>query len=155
LALAATIAGIVANALTFQHERNPMPFFPAGVQDLPQVAARAATNAVSNKVPIVSPPARPPDLPAVPQTSAVAGSRDPIGDMLRGGVNRDPRRLLGIAQAALIKLGYPIRNGGVVGADTLAALREFEKTRGMALSTEITLRAVKQLLAVANASASR
>ena len=59
------------------------------------------------------------------------------------------------AQNALVKLGYPIKTGAVPGADTAAALRDFEKAHGLPISTEVTPRLVKLLNAAATSSASR
>ena len=165
-ALAAVMAGIVVNALILQHARHPSPFFAA--------KGRLTSIAVKNPMePPPSPTSSPslvsepaPDLPPAPPPrpvglgapiEAVAPSRtaDAIADLIHSGGNRDSPRLAAAAQIALVKLGYPIKPGGALGADTAAALRDFEKTHGLPPSTEVTPHLVKLLNAAANASGSR
>jgi hypothetical protein len=157
LALAATIVGIVVNALVFQHERHPSPFF-SGSGPASTVSSRMTSDPLpraSTENPVALPPMRPANLAGASPIGATAKSLDPIANILTGGVNRDQQHLLGAAQAALIKLGYSFKSGGAPGADVLAALREYERSHGLPVSTEITPHVVKQLVAAVNASASR
>jgi hypothetical protein len=164
-AMAAVVVGIVINALALQHERHPAPFFaaaPAASSMEPKIAAPivAATEPAPSSPPAVaaapasvaSPPVRPAGLGAATSSTK---SADPIADMLRGTNNRETRRLLSAAQAALVKLGYPIRNSGVVGADTTAALREFEKSRHLPISGELTPHIVRELVEASDAEGTR
>lgn len=179
-ALAATMVGIVVNAVTFQHARHPNPLFaasppaaaPVAVASPPEAApppvadpapAAASAPAPARSAPPSSfassgppaPPIRPSGFAATSQAIASRRSADPIADILREGVNKDSRRLLATAQSALIRLGYPIKTGGAPGADISAALREFEKSHGLPVSTEITPRLVKLLEAAATSASAR
>ena len=98
-----------------------------------------------------APPVRPASLGAANLTVAPQRSADPIADILRGGANRDARRLMAAAQNALIRVGYTVRTS----ADATAALREFEKSHGLPPSTEVTPRLLKLLTATATATAAR
>ena len=53
------------------------------------------------------------------------------------------------AQSALAKLGYPVKADGVEGTATEQALREFERSHGLPVTTEVTPRLMKQLTAAA------
>jgi hypothetical protein len=167
-ALVAAMIGIVVNALTLQHVRHPSPFFaatsaPAAPPSKPAAeptAASAAAESPAAAPPAPStapfppaPPIRPPRLGAADPPAQATRAADPIGDVLRDGGNKD-QHLLATAQAALVKLGYPIKIGGGLGPDTATALRDFEKSHGLPISTEITPRLVKAINAAAT-SASR
>ena len=175
-ALAAMMAGIIVNALTLQHARHPSPFFtvsppmaPVAAKNSPEPASRppftpvAARTRPSRRRPCPNLPQQPrrrrrlDRLDWAPRTKSVPLPRtaDPIADIIRAGGNKDSQRLIATAQNALVKLGYPIKTGGVPGADTAAALRDFEKARGLPISTEVTPRLVKLLNAAATSSASR
>jgi Putative peptidoglycan binding domain len=172
-ALAAMMAGIIVNALTLQRARHPSPFFtvsppiaPVAAKNSPEPASRppftpvAAKNSAEpasslSEPPPTAPPAPPPrpaGLGAANESVPLPRTADPIADIIRAGGNQ---RLIATAQNALVKLGYPIKTGGAPGADTAAALRDFEKARGLPISTEVTLRLVKLLNAAATSSASR
>ena len=172
-ALAAMMTGIIVNALTLQHARHPSPFFtvsppmaPVAARNSPEPASRplfknppepASASSVSEPPPTAppAPPPRPAGLGAANESVSLPRTADPIGDIIRAGGNKDSQRLMATAQNALVKLGYPIKTGGVPGADTAAALRDFEKAHGLPISTEVTPRLVKLLNAAATSSASR
>ena len=98
-----------------------------------------------------TPPARPTEL-AAPEVAPPARHGDPIGDLLKGGKDsKEKERQTLAVQTALVKLGYVLKADGQAGADTLAALREFEKTHGMTPSAEITPKVVKALNAAVQA----
>ena len=160
-ALAAMMAGIIVNALKLQHARHPSPFFtvsrplaPVAAKNSPEPASRppftpvAAKNSPEPASSLSEPPQQPrrrrrhDRLDWAPRNEFVPLPRtaDPIADIIRAGGNKDSQRLIATAQNALVKLGYPIKTGGAPGADTAAALREFEKSRGLPLSTEVTPR---------------
>ena len=174
-ALMAMMAGIIVNALTLQHARHPSPFFtvsppmaplaaknsaePASRPPFTPVAAKNSPEPASSlsESPATAPPAPPPrpaGLGAATESVPLPRTADPIADIIRAGGNKDSQRLIATAQNALVKLGYPIKTGAP-GADTAAALRDFEKARGLPISTEVTPRLVKLLNAVATSSASR
>ena len=158
-ALAAIMAGIIVNALTLQHARHPSPFFTVSPRMAPVAAKNSPEPASSlSEPPSTAPPAPPPrpaGLGAANESVPLPRTADPIADIIRAGGNRDSQRLIATAQNALVKLGYPIKTGGAAGTDTAAALRDFEKARGLPISTEVTPRLVKLLNAAATSSASR
>lgn len=158
-ALTAMMAGIIVNALTLQHARHPSPFFTVRPPMAPVAAKNSPEPASSpSEPPPTAPPApphRPAGLGAANESVPLPRTADPIADIIRAGGNKDSPRLIATAQNALVKLGYPIRTGGAPGADTAAALRDFEKARGLPISTEVTPRLVKLLNAAATSSASR
>jgi hypothetical protein len=100
-----------------------------------------------------APPPRPVGLGAPNDPVSPSRTADPIADLIHSGGNKDSLRLVATAQIALVKLGYPIKFDGA--PDTAAALRDFEKTHGLPISTEVTPHLVKLLNAAANASGSR
>lgn len=57
------------------------------------------------------------------------------------------------AQTALIKLGYAVKPDGNEGSATQEALRDFERTRGLPVATEISPRLVRQLESAARRAA--
>jgi hypothetical protein len=158
------MAGIVVNALTLQHRRHPSPFFasrpPAAIAELksepiaapplPPPPAEAPEIAASPP----SPPARPARLGAAAEPTTSTRASDPIADMLRARAAKDPQKLTAAAQASLVKLGYAVKVGGVANAETLAAIRDFEKSHNLPIATEITSRLVHTLSAAAASAAS-
>jgi len=163
-ALAAVMAGIIVNALTLQHARHPSPFF-AAKPHLTSIAANNPTepqpappptssSSLVSEPPAVAPPAPPPrpvGLGAANEPVSPPRAADPIADLIH---SSGSLRLAAAAQIALAKLGYPIKIGAP-GAETAAALRDFEKAHGMPVSTEVTPHLVKLLNAAANGSSSR
>lgn len=164
-ALAAVMAGIIVNALTLQHARHPSPFFAAKGR-LISIAAKNPTEPEPASPPPTSssslvleplpaalpaPPPRPVGLGAPNELVSPPRAADPIADLIHSGGSL---RLAAAAQIALVKLGYPIKIGAP-GADTAAALRDFEKAHGLPISAEVTPHLVKLLNAAANASGSR
>jgi hypothetical protein len=164
-ALAAVMAGIIVNALTLQHARHPSPFFGAKPH-LASVAAKnpmdpppppTSSSSVVSEPPTAAPPAPPPrPLGLRPPNEPVSSARtaDPIADLIHSGGNKDSLRLVAAAQNDLAKLGYAIKIGAQ-GADTVAALHDFEKAHGLPISAEVTPHLVKLLNAAANTSGSR
>lgn len=156
-AFAAIFVGIIVNALALQKERHPAPFFPA--KPPAQAQSPAAPQATIAAAPVpdaaaVEPPMRPAGLGAASDagSSTAARSSDPIRDLLRGESGKDAH-LVAAAQNALIKLGYTVKADGVAGASTIAAIHEFEHAHGLAPSSEITPKLVKQLTAAASLAA--
>ena len=146
--LGALLCGIVVNALMFQHERHPAPFFSPAKAAPDQPLAPAAPPA-----PPIEPIAHSPAAPARPTAAApdAANSHagDAIGALLGGDDEANRQRLIGAAQTELIRLGYALKANGVLGATTLLALHEFEKAHSLTISAEVTPRLLKQLAAAA------
>ena len=148
-AFATAMIAVVVNALVLQHERHPSPFFGASAEDgVARPVEHTASPSVASTSAPVSPPPRPTDL-AGSSEAANAHASDPIGDVLRGPAVKDNQKLVASAQTSLAKLGYVVKTNGVAGAETMTALRDFEKSHGMPVSTDITPRLVKQLSAAA------
>ena len=150
-AVSAVLVGIGVNALVLQRERHPAPLFaPAPQKPAASAAAEpaAAQPARETQAAAPVPPARAaaPDMPP-------ARPSDAIGDLLRTDPPADASRLVLAAQSALVKLGYSVKADGARSAATDQALREFEHDHGLAVSTEITPRLVKQLNAAARVPA--
>jgi hypothetical protein len=160
--LAAVLTGIVVNALLMQKEHRSAPFFAAPKPAVAAVeppsrpaTATAPAPAIVESAPVIAqPPARPAGLGAASDAVPVPPPRsgDPIRDLLRGG-DKDVAHLTMAAQAALIKLGFALKADGVEGASTEQAIQQFEHTHGLAASSEITPKLVKQLGAAATAAA--
>ena len=148
-AFSALLAGIGVNALLLQHERHPAPLFaPAHPQGAP---------APSLPAPAAFLPAPAPSSPPRPATGDNAPAvrfPDQIGELLRGGgeARGDPSRMVAAAQTALAKLGFPVKADGVEGAATEQALRDFERSHGLPVTTEITAHLLKQLTSAARAT---
>jgi hypothetical protein len=158
-ALVAILIGIVVNALALQKERRPAPFAAArpALQSpaAPAAAAIPAQSASQTDSPVlIDPPLRPtkPGASSEAAGSAPALSSDPIRDLLRADAGKDVSRPTLEAQNALAKLGYAVKADGVAGAATIAAIQQFEHARGLASSSEITPRLVRQLSAAAAAA---
>ena len=161
--LAAVLTGIVVNALLMQKEHRSAPFFaapkPATAAAEPPArpaAAAAPAPAIAESAPVIAqPPTRPAGLGAAGDAVPVPPLRsgDPIRDLLRGGDAKDATHLTIAAQTALIKLGFALKADGVEGASTEQAIQQFEHAHGLAASSEITPKLVKQLGAAANATA--
>ena len=156
-ALAAILTGIVVNALLMQKERRSAPFFAAAkpaaiVADAPAAPSPAP---VESAPVVVQPPIRPTHLDAAAESPPLPPSRsgDAIRDLLRGDSGKDASHLTIAAQNALIKLGFTVKADGVAGASTVQAIQQFERSRGVAPSEEITAKLVKQLNAAATAAA--
>lgn len=150
--LAAVVAGIIINALALQKERHPAPFFAAPKASPQVVAAPEAPVAAPANTPAIAalPPARPAKLGAEPDVTPTARIADPIRDLLRDDGGKDAQRLTLAAQNALIKMGYAVKADGVAGASTLQAITQFERAHSLTVSSDITPRLVKQLVAAAN-----
>lgn len=143
-ALAAMMIGVVVNALALQHGRR--------LAAVPDPAAVAAIKPSRAAAPVVRAPA--PEAPAPrPSPTVVALARAPrsgdaIADFLRAQAP-EKRRLTLAAQEALAKLGFPVKASGALDSQTRSALLEFEKSRRMPASTEISARLVRALKAAA------
>jgi hypothetical protein len=150
--LCALLAGIGVNALMFQRERHPAPFFAAAT---PQASSVSSIAHPQPMAPLNPPHAAPNPVSGPAPTARLGagemGSRgtDQIGELLREDPQSENASLVLAAQNALIKLGYVVKADGNEGAETHQALREFERAHGLPLTNEITSRLVKQLAAAA------
>jgi Putative peptidoglycan binding domain len=156
-ALTVLLAGICVNALLLQHERHPAPLFgsvrsevslngegPSSVQR-PPAAALPRETSMTNVV-----AAQPPQRPLSER------GPDQIGDLLRGEAPGDSVRAPGdnahlilAVQNALIKLGFDLKPDGSDGAATRQAIRQFERAHGLPVTTEITARLAREVVAAA------
>jgi Putative peptidoglycan binding domain len=147
--LAAVMTGIVVNALLMQKERHSAPFFaaPKPATTVAEPPVRPAPAVAESEPVAAQPPARPVELKAAVDPAPMPPPRagDPIRDLLRADPAKDSTHLTMAAQNALIKLGYVLKADGVVGASTEQAIQQFEHGHGLAASSEITPRLVKQL----------
>jgi hypothetical protein len=150
-ALLAMMIGIVVNAVALQHGRRldlpPDPGRTAFVKP-PSAVAPAPTSTVAAVASAPSAEAAPtPPIRPTPTTVALARAPravDPIADLLRSS-SGDNRRLVSAAQGALAKLGFAVRATGAMDANTRSAIVEFDKSRHLPVSTEITPKLVKTL----------
>jgi hypothetical protein len=161
-ALTAVLTGIVVNALTLQHARHPAPFFaphpvalaapaapPAPVVPAPMPSPAAAKPAEPAPASVL-PPQRPTGLGAGAAPAATRHA-DEIGDILREETAKDGEKEILAAQNALIKIGYTLHADGVANSATLAALRDFERTHSLPISTDVTPRLLRHLAVAAAA----
>jgi hypothetical protein len=150
-ALLAMMIGIVVNAVALQHGRRPeLPPDPgptASVKSQPAPAPTAA--AIASAPSAAAAPPRP-----APTTVALARApkaADPIAELLHSS-SGDNRRLVSAAQEALAKLGFAVKATGTMDANTRSAIAEFDKSRHLPVSTEITPKLVKTLTSATSAN---
>jgi Putative peptidoglycan binding domain len=151
-AFSALLVGIGVNALLLQRERHPAPLFrPAGRHASPASSASPVRPPVpADLVPAASTSATSAAAPPKPAAGEDrARPPDQIGELLRE-VARDDRVILA-AQSALARLGYPVKLDGVEGVETEQALRDFERSHGLPVTTDVTPRLLKQLTVAARA----
>ncbi len=150
-AVSAVLVGIGVNALVLQRERHPAPLFaPAPQKPAASAAVEPAAASPARETQAAAPV---PPVRAAASETPPARPSDAIGDLLRADPPADAGQLVLAAQTALVKLGYSVKADGARGAGTDQALREFEHDHGLAVSTEITPRLVKQLNAAARVPA--
>ncbi len=137
------VAGYVSlNALGFQDGRHPAPILPKPKP----VAARPAPQAVKER-------ARPDTAaaanPATPQQDASAALARLVTETTASVTPRADRDVLQ-AQKALGKLGYgPVKDDGLMGPGTKAALVKFERAHKLPVTGEANGRTLKELAALA------
>jgi hypothetical protein len=153
-ALAAMMIGIVVNAVALQHGRRvdlglaPDPTAVAAIKPAPVPAAKPVpAPKLAAAEPVPEPP-RPPQPTTV--AHAAAKSPDAIADFLRA-QSPDKKKLTLAAQGALAKLGFSVKPTGALDAQTRSALAEFQKSRHMPVSAEVTPKLVSALKAAAQA----
>lgn len=159
LAITATAAAIIVNALSFQSARHPAPFFAKGEG----IAASRREPAVPVLPPM--PPTRPPSVTstaALPPATPRITARDPIGEIIRAADatgstpaaarpaedRAEPQRHIAAAQRALVKLGYgPLKIDGIMGQETRQTIERFERDRRLTPTGELGLRTTRELSA--------
>jgi len=157
-ALSALLAGIGVNALLLQRERHPAPFFgptrrhAAPAPSNPTAVRAPAPQDAAPEAPLPAPTPLPPAKPAAAGADAPVRPLDQIGDLLRGEPHSDDSQMILAAQGALAKLGYPVKADGVEGAATEQALHDFARSHGLPVTTEVTPRLVRQLMAAARSA---
>lgn len=177
-AIAIAAAGaIVANAAFLQKGQHPAPLFSARVVPVPAPAPKAIRSvgqeltgppalargaspqaipspATSSPVepqkmePVALPRPRaesaPPRAPQAPSPAATAERSDPIGELIAP----SPKRILAV-QKALVEYGFgQFRPNGNVGPDTKAAIEQFERSRKMPVTGQVSPRLVRELSAM-------
>jgi len=143
------LLGIVINAVGLQRERHPAPLFapdpaPASSAPAPVSPAPAPPPADAAQKTEAAPPAVVKPMVAVPPAPVVRKT-DPIGDFVRSGTASETARTVLSVQRALVKLGYDLQADGLMGATTVEALHEFEKTHGLPVTSELSPRLVAKL----------
>lgn len=139
-ALAAMMIGIIVNAVALQHGKR---------LDLGPIAA------VTSPAPAPAATAAPAPVAPAPRPSTLAmahtpKSGDAIADFLST-QGSDKHQLTLSAQKALAKLGFSVKPTGALDAATRNALSEFQKSRHLPASTDITAKLVKTLHSAAKA----
>ncbi|GAB6841890.1 hypothetical protein HNR00_001983 [Methylorubrum rhodinum] len=173
-----TLAGLGAalyvclNAVGFQEGRHPAPILPT--VEAKASAPRAAEAKLNEAKPAA---ARPAPAREVRAEAPAPAPRDPIADMIRSGETTasvtpkpsvkdaaakfDPAKLdsakpdpmVARAQRALSKLGYgPLKDDGLMGPGTKAALERFERDRKLPVKGEAAGRTLRELTAKASAA---
>lgn len=174
--LSAIVVGVGSYPFLAQIGRHPPPLLVSEQHDLlsPSNATSAITTAVADAPPVSQTPAlssnptsgaapAPLDMSPVSSTAVSAplpppslGRGEPwpagpmpdqIGDLLRRKPVVTDSRLISAAQAALAKLGYPVKVDGAEDGATRRALRDFERAHGLPVRTEINSQLVNQLTA--------
>ncbi|WP_342151738.1 peptidoglycan-binding domain-containing protein [Methylorubrum sp. SB2] len=152
---------VCLNAVGFQDGRHPAPILPT--VEAKDTAKAAAPKAPDAKVAEAKPaPVRP--APAR-EVRAEAPPRDAIADMIRSGETTasvtpkpsakvdaskvDPLKpdpAVARAQRALVKLGYgPLKDDGLMGPGTKAAIERFERDRKLPVKGEAAGRTLREL----------
>ena len=131
-AFSALLVGIGVNALLLQRERHPAPLFAPAHPRTTTAPTVPAPAAVAREPFPQSPP-----KPGAGDNGPPVHSPDQIGELLRRADDPrgDPSRTVATAQSALAKLGFPVKADGVEGAATEQALRDFERARGLPVTT--------------------
>jgi hypothetical protein len=167
--MAALAAGLGASGFPPQIGRQPLLArvahfnFPtsantgAPAATVPPVASHASSTPIS-QFSTASAAARPAagesratqaSAPEITSSIGPAAAPDQIGALLRDRPFDGGSHLVRAAQIALAKLGYAVKSTGAEDGATRRALRHFERTHGLAPTTEISSEIVKQLVAAA------
>lgn len=129
---------ISVNALGFQEGRHPAPI-------LPEPKAAAETHAAAKPAP------RPIPMPTREEPSAL---REPAAELARApeettaSVSLKADKNVARAQRALTKLGFgPLKDDGMMGPSTRAAIEKFERERKLPVKGEATGKTLRELTA--------
>lgn len=142
------------NALGFQAGRHPAPILPE-----PKTQALASADGTARPAPRRI-PTDPPRLQAEPEPAAKdalrAASRDAqvrSASETTASVTPKPDANVAKAQRALSKLGYgPLKDDGMMGPGTKAALEKFERSAKLPVKGEASGRTLRELAAKAAAA---
>jgi len=149
--MAVAALGIVINAVSLQRERHPAPLFAP--EAAPAPARPASTAVLPSPAPAPSPAsaprpeaATPPTVkPSVPVPPTSGRKVDPIGELVRTGAASETTKTVLSVQRALVKLGYDLDADGLMGASTVDALHDFEKSHGLPIASELSPRLIAKL----------
>ncbi|WOJ90787.1 peptidoglycan-binding domain-containing protein [Methylocapsa polymorpha] len=174
---AATVVGILVNALTLQKTRHPAPLFgraapvptmrePSIAETIPLPAPRPALNAAAansaiEKAPIErsqtdqAPASGRPHAP--PAETAEAKPQDPISQLLKTPAPLHEEKPAAAppaqdksvlaAQRALVKLGFVLKPDGVAGPTMRRAIERYERDRGLPVHGELRPSLLRRLSA--------
>ena len=161
---------VCLNAVGFQEGRHPAPILPT-IEARASAAKPAEAKVAESKIAEAKPVARPAPAREVRAESPASAPRDPIADMIRSGETtasvtpkpaaKDPVRAeaakpdplkpdptVARAQRALSKLGYgPLKDDGLMGPGTKAAIERFERDRKLPVKGEAAGRTLRELTA--------
>jgi hypothetical protein len=166
LVAAAAATAIIANAAFLQKGQHPAPLFgakpaaPAG--NAPKLIRVVGQEMTGPPLPVVAPKPRPVEAEALkpeavmlprpraegaparaPQLAA-AEPNDPIGELIAP----SSKRVLAV-QRALAEFGFgQIRPNGNMGPETKAAIAQFERSRKMPVTGQISPRLLRELSAL-------
>lgn len=165
LVAAAAAAAIVANAAFLQKGQHPAPMFaarPAASAPAPKAIRVVGQEVTGPALPVAMPKPKPAEIEAPkpeaialpraraeaaaarPQQSAAAERSDPIGELIAPST----KRVLAV-QRALAEFGFgQIRPNGTVGPETRSAIEQFERSRKMPVTGQISPRLVRELSAL-------
>lgn len=169
LVAAAAASAIVANAAFLQKGQHPAPLFaarpaaPASAPKAIRVVGQEVTGPalpatapkpkpVENEAPkpeaVMLPRPRADTAPARAQPSAAQERNDPIGEL----ISPSTRRVLAV-QRALAEFGFgQIRPNGTMGPETKSAIEQFERSRKLPVTGQISPRLVRELSALTGRS---
>lgn len=135
---------ISVNALGLQEGRHPAPILPEKVPPIETVAAKPAPR------PIALPSRE--EAPAPAPREPVA-ERTPLAEETTASVTQKPDKNVMLAQRALTKLGFgPLKDDGVMGPSTRAAIEKFERERKLPVKGEASGKTLRALTARAGLS---
>lgn len=168
---------VCLNAVGFQDGRHPAPILPT--VEAKAAASKAAEAKLPDSKPVA---ARPAPAREVRAEAPAPAPRDPIADMIRSGettasvtpkpsaketaakaasARTDPAKpdpakpdpAVARAQRALSKLGYgPLKDDGLMGPGTRAAIERFERDRKLPVKGEAAGQTLRELTAKASAA---
>ncbi|GJE28621.1 hypothetical protein LKMONMHP_3494 [Methylobacterium organophilum] len=155
LAALAAAAYVALNALGFQVGRHPAPILPQAVAKAePKKAAPPPAKAAPEEPAAVK--AAEPPRPKEAAEAAKPVPHDAIGEIIKtrpettASVTPKADPAVARAQRALVKLGYgPLKEDGLMGPGTRAAIEKFERDRKLAVTGQPAGKTLRELAAKA------